>query len=116
MFDKLYPKTKNKINNRRLSSLKLNRYKTQKLNYKQVFITDNNYMRDLIVQKNKNNIHCYDMNRARFRNNFSKSLTKLGEINDKLISLPNYTPYTKKMTFFNTGKYDIPLLTDINNN
>ena len=116
MFDKLYPKTKNKINNRRLSSLKLKRHKTQKLNYKQVFITDNNYMRDLIVQKNKNNIHCYDMNRSRFKNNFSKSLTKLSEINDKLISLPNYTPHTRKMTFFNTGKCDIPLLTDINNN
>ena len=118
MFDKLYPKSifaRNKKSNKRVSSLRLNRLKTQRLNYKRVFITDNNYMRDLIVQKNKNNIHCYDMNKTKFKNHFSKSIPKFDEINDKLISLPNYTLTTKKMTFFNTGKYDIPLLTEINN-
>ena len=117
MFDKLSPKTGTlKKNNKRIASLKLQKYKINNyLNYKEMFIDSNNYMRDLIVQRNKNNIHCFEnkINKFILKNNFSKSLTKNNEINKK-ISLTSSNLDSKKLTFFNTGKYDIPLLTDIN--
>ena len=117
MFDRLLPKSyfrKYRIQKKRVTSLKLHRLDSQKINYKQLFINDNNYMRDLIVQRNKNNIHCYDMNIVKFKNKISKSLPKIGESNDKLYTLNN-NYHKKKMTFYDTGKYDIPLLTEINN-
>ena len=119
MFDRLSPKTnslKKNVRNKRVTSLKLQKYKNNNyLDYKEIFIDNNNYMRDVIIQRNKNNIQCFEKNIFKFKtkNNFSKSLSKNNE-NNKKISLISSNLDSKKLTFFNTGKYDIPLLTDIN--
>ena len=116
MFDKIIPKThfiKNKLKNKRVVSSKLLKSKINNINYKNIFIDDNNYMRDLIVQKNNNNIHCFD-NKI-FKS--SKNSQKFTELNNfRNLNLTSYANNisNKKLTFFNTGKYDIPLLTDIN--
>ena len=115
MFDKITPKAylvRNKIPNKKVLSLKLLRSKFSNINYKNIFIEDNNYMRDLIVQRNQNNIHCYEKKIFDFKNN-QKSLEKKSPRNFNIISYVNNVN-KKKLTFFDTGKYDIPLLTDIN--
>ena len=119
MFDKLQPKSKylkNVNQNKRLSSLKLYRLKNKKINYRKMFINDNNYMRDLMIQKNKNSLHCFDIDIPKLKNKkeLSKSTPKFSESNDRILTLNNYFN-NKKLTFFDTGKYDIPLLTEINN-
>ena len=116
MFDKLSPKShfKKKIQNKRVISLKLHKLENRKINYKHIFINGNNYMRDLMIQKNKNNIHCYDNNLFYNKNKFSKSIPKNSQSNDKIYTLINNYD-NKKLTFYDTGKYDIPLMTEINN-
>ena len=117
MFDKLQPKSKfsrNNNKNKRITSLKLYRLKNKKINYRKMFVNDNNYMRDLMIQKNKTSIHCFDANLFKLKNKteFSKSAQKSNELSDRMNTL-NYN--NKKLTFYDTGKYDIPLLTEINN-
>ena len=119
MFDKLFPKSrfsKYQVQNKKLLTLNYSKFKNKNFSYKKYFIENNNYMRDLLVQKNEDNIHCID-----------KNLFKLKYINKKNKNIPNIynscnrvrtiskSLNTKKMIFFDTGKYDIPLLTEINN-
>ena len=113
MFDKLFPKarfSKYNLYNKKMMTLDLHKFKNKNFNYKKYFIDNNNYMRELFIQRNKNTIHCFDKNSVKTK--FSKSVQKINNYNDKMFTLNNYID-TRKMKFFDTGKYDIPLLTEM---
>jgi len=119
MFDKLSIKPKrpkSSLYNRRLLTLNLHKFKNKKFNYKKYFIETNDYMRDLFVQKNQDKIHCFNKNYIESKiNQFSKNVRKKPKKNktSRTLTLSNNLDF-KKMTFYNSGKYDIPLLTELN--
>jgi hypothetical protein len=119
MFDKLFLKPrrpKSSLYNRRLMTFNLHKFKNKKFNYKKYFIDNNNYMRDLCVQKNQDIIHCYNKNFIESKiAQFSKNIRKKPKKNktSRTLTLNNNLD-VKKMTFYNSGKYDIPLLTELN--
>ena len=99
---------------KRVLSMKIRKLKTNNLNIKKILIGDSNYMRDLIVKKNRTNIHCFDTDNFFTKN--KKLIKKMKESNSFARYLNTYGNMLdiKKVTFFDTGKYDIPLLTDNN--
>ena len=119
MFDKLFLKPKrpkSSLYNRRLLTLNLHKFKNKKFNYKKYFIDNNDYMRDLCVQKNQDKIHCYNKNFIESKiNQFSKNVKKKPKKNKTSRTMTlSHNLDIKKMTFYNSGKYDIPLLTELN--
>ena len=86
------------------------------MNFKKILIGNSNYMRDLVIKKNKTNIHCFDTDTFITKN--KKLLKKIKESNSFSNFLNTYGNMMdiKKVTFFDTGKYDIPLLTEQNVN
>jgi len=120
MFNNLYSKGDNsKFNStpkKRVLSSKLRRFKINNSNFKKILIGNSNYMRDLVVKKNKTNIHCFDTDTFLTKNR--KIIKKLKECNSFTKYLKTYGNMMdiKKITFFDTGKFDIPLLTDNNKN
>ena len=117
MFDKLFPKPHfptHSVDNKRTFNV-MHKFRNKNFNYKKYFIDCNNYMRDLFVQKKKDTIHCYDKNflKLKLQNRFAKSSSKLRS-GLRRFTLSHDIDKNKKMTFFDTGKYDIPLLTEFN--
>ena len=115
MFDKLFLKPrrpKSSLYNRRLLTFNLHKFKNKKFNYKKYFIDSNDYMRDLCVQKNRDKIHCYNTNFIESKiKQFSQCVIKKPKKNK---TSKTFNLDVKKMIFYNSGKYDIPLLTEIN--
>ena len=119
MFDKLFPKPHfptHSVENKRSLNLNMSKFRNKNFSYKKYFIDCNNYMRDLFVQKKKDIIHCYDKNflKMKLQNRFAKTSSKLRS-NLRRFTLSHDIDKNKKMKFFNTGKYDIPLLTEFSN-
>ena len=120
MFNNLYTKgdmskLKPKVEKGFLS-MKIRRLKKKNMNFKKILIGNSNYMRDLVIKKNKTNIHCFDTDTFITKN--KKLLKKIKESNSFSNFLNTYGNMMdiKKVTFFDTGKYDIPLLTEQNVN
>jgi len=118
MFDKLFPKPHfptHSVDNKRTMNVNVHKFRNKNFSYKKYFIDCNNYMRDLFVQKKKDKIHCYDKNilKMKLQNRFAKTSSKLRS-GLRRFTLSHDIDKNKKMTFFNTGKYDIPLLTEFN--
>ena len=118
MFNNLYTKgdmskLKPKVEKGFLS-MKIRRLKKKNMNFKKILIGNSNYMRDLVIKKNKTNIHCFDTDTFITKN--KKLLKKIKESNSFSNFLNTYGNMMdiKKVTFFDTGKYDIPLLTEQN--
>ena len=119
MFDKLFLKPrrpKSSLYNRRLLTFKLYKFKDKKFDYKKYFIDNNDYMRDLCVQKNQDIIHCYNKNFIESKiNQFSKNVRKKPKKNKTSRTMTlSHNLDVKKMIFYDSGKYDIPLLTELN--
>jgi CRP-like cAMP-binding protein len=119
MFDKLFSKPHfptHSVDNKRALNFNIHKFRNKNFSYKKYFIDCNNYMRDLFVQKKKDTIHCYDKNflRIKLQNRFAKTSSKLRS-GLRRFTLSHDIDKNKKMTFFNTGKYDIPLLTEFDN-
>jgi CRP-like cAMP-binding protein len=119
MFDKLFLKPrrpKSSLFNRRVLTLNLHKFKNKKFDYKKYFIDNNDYMRDLCVKKNQDIIHCYNKNFIESKiNQFSKNVIKKPKKNKTSRTLTlSHNLDVKKMTFYNSGRYDIPLLTELN--
>ena len=119
MFDKLFPKPHfptHSVDNKRSLNFNIHKFRNKNFSYKKYFIDCNNYMRDLFVQKKKDIIHCYDKNflRIKLQNRFTKTSSKIRS-GLRRFTLSHDIDKNKKMTFFNTGKYDIPLLTEFDN-
>ena len=118
IFNNLYTKgDKSKFKStkkKRVLSMKISRLKTNNLNIKKILIGNSNYMRDLIIKKNRTNIHCFDTDNFITKN--KKLIKQMKESNSFTKYLNTYGNMMdiKKVTFFDTGKYDIPLLTDNN--
>ena len=120
MFNNLFDrkdKPKSGINhNKRVLSMKIRKIKQKNANFKKILIGNDNYMRDLIIKKNKNknNVHCFDTDTFIAKN--KKLLKKIRESNSFTNFLKTYGNMMdiKKITFFDSGKYDIPLLTESN--
>ena len=118
IFNNLYSKgDKSKFKStkkKRVLSMKMRRLKMNNLNIKKILIGNSNYMRDLIIKKNKTNIHCFDTDNFITKN--KKLIKQMKESNSFTKYLNTYGNMMdiKKVTFFDTGKYDIPLLTDDN--
>ena len=116
MFNDLYTKvdiSKLKDKNKNYSiSLKLRRLKHKNENIKKLLIGNDNFMRDLIITKNKDNVHCFDTDTFITKN--KRILKKMKENNSFSDFFNTYGNMIdiKKITFFDTGKYDIPLLTE----
>ena len=121
MFNKIYTKKekfkfKPIIPKKRILSMRLRKIKSKNNNFKKIIIgNDNNYMRDLVIKKNKTNVHCFDTDN--FINKNKKILKTMKESNSFKEYLNTYGNMIdiRKITFFDTGKYDIPLLTEQNN-
>ena len=119
MFDKLFLKPrrpKSSLYNRRLLTFKLYKFKDKKFDYKKYFIDNNDYMRDLCVQKNQDIIHCYNKNFIESKiSQFSKNVRKKPKKNKTSRTMTlSHNLDVKKMIFYDSGKYDIPLLTELN--
>ena len=119
MFDKLFLKPrrpKSSLYNRRLLTFKLYKFKDKKFDYKKYFIDNNDYMRDLCVKKNQDIIHCYNKNFIESKiNQFSKNVRKKPKKNKTSRTMTlSHNLDVKKMIFYDSGKYDIPLLTELN--
>ena len=118
MFNNLYKKgdmSKLKTEQpKRILSTKLRRIKQKYAKYKKILIGNNNYMRDLVIKKNRTNVHCFDTDIFVTKN--KKLLKKIKESNSFANFLNTYGNMMdiKKITFFDTGKFDIPLLTEQN--
>ena len=118
MFNNLYSKgdmSKLKPNpQKRILSMKLKRIRQKNANFKKILIGNDNYMRDLVVKKNRTNVHCFDADIFMTKN--KKLLKKIRESNSFSNFLNTYGNMMdiKKITFFDTGRYDIPLLTEQN--
>ena len=121
MFNNLYTKgdmSKFKpfksVQKKRVLSTQMRRIKRNNMNIKKLFIENNNYMRDLVVKKNKTNVHCFETDTFVTKN--KRLVKKLKESNSFKEYFNTYGNMMdiKKITFFNTGKYDIPLLTENN--
>jgi hypothetical protein len=117
MFNNLYTKGdmskfKPPPSKKRVISTKMRTIKKNNMSIKKLFIENNNYMRDLVVKKNKTNVHCFETDTFVTKN--KRLIKKLKESNSVTEYLKTYGNMMdiKKITFFNTGKYDIPLLTE----
>ena len=113
MFNKIFTK-------KDLSKLKLNspviklRKKTKNMNYKKIILGNDDYMRDLVIKKNKTNVHCFDTDNFFTKNKkIAKSLKENRSFREYYKTYGNMMDI-RKITFFDTGKYDIPLLTENN--
>ena len=108
---KLKPTPKKRVLSMKIRKLKL---KQKNANFTKILIGNNDYMRDLIIKKNKTNVHCFDKDNFITKN--TKLLRKIKESNSFTNFLNTYGNMLdiKKITFFDTGKYDIPLLTENN--
>ena len=93
-------------------SLNMRTLKHKNQNIKKILIGNGNFMRDLIIKKNRTNVHCFDTDTFMTKN--KKLLKKMKESNSFSDFFNTYGNMMdiKKITFFDTGKYDIPLLTD----
>ena len=117
MFNNLYTKGdmskfKPPPSKKRVISTQMRTIKKNNMSIKKLFIENNNYMRDLVVKKNKTNVHCFETDTFVTKN--KRLIKKLKESNSVTEYLKTYGNMMdiKKITFFNTGKYDIPLLTE----
>ena len=102
------------VQKKRVLSTQMRRIKRNNMNIKKLFIENNNYMRDLVVKKNQTNVHCFETDTFVTKN--KRLVKKLKESNSFKEYFNTYGNMMdiKKITFFNTGKYDIPLLTENN--
>ena len=113
MFNKIF--TKKDISKLKLNSpvIKL-RKKTKNMNYKKIILGNDDYMRDLVIKKNKTNVHCFDTDNFFTKNKkIAKSLKENRSFREYYKTYGNMMDI-RKITFFDTGKYDIPLLTENN--
>ena len=117
MFNNLYTKGdmskfKPPPSKKRTISTQIRTIKKNNMNIKNLFIDTNNYMRDLVVKKNKKNVHCFETDI--FVTSNKRLIKKLKENNSVTEYFKTYGNMMdiKKITFFNTGKYDIPLITE----
>ena len=84
------------------------------MNYKKIILGNDDYMRDLVIKKNKTNVHCFDTDNFFTKNKkIAKSLKENRSFREYYKTYGNMMDI-RKITFFDTGKYDIPLLTENN--